>query len=98
MDHILTECRNRMNVSTLLFISVNALDVASFQARRFAAMWLKQGHHAAIDPPTGKQKKTAEVHHQSRLFSSDSALYPINHQKKKKNILSTFIVVFHIFC
>jgi hypothetical protein len=32
-------------------------------------MWLKQGHHAAIDPPTGKQKKEAEVRHQSGLFS-----------------------------
>ncbi|CAL8384834.1 unnamed protein product [Arctogadus glacialis] len=44
-------------------------DVASFPARRFAEMWLKQGHHAAIDPPTGKQKKEAEVRHQSGLFS-----------------------------
>ncbi len=61
-----------MNVSALnnlLFISVNAPDVASFLARRFAGMWLKQGHHAAIDLPTGKQKKKAEVYHQSRLFS-----------------------------
>ena len=72
MNHILTDGRNRMNVSTLhnlLFISVNAPDVASFPARRFAEMWLKQGHHAAIDPPTGKQKKEAEVRHQSGLFS-----------------------------
>ena len=51
--------------------SVTALweSYPAFPARRFAEMWLKQGHHAAIDPPTGKQKKEAEVRHQSGLFS-----------------------------
>lgn len=45
MNHILTDDRNRMNVSmlnSLLFISVNGPGVASFPARRFAEMWVKE--------------------------------------------------------
>ncbi|XP_073669155.1 E3 SUMO-protein ligase KIAA1586-like [Paramisgurnus dabryanus] len=72
MNRILTDERNRINVSTLnnlLFISINGPEVAYFPARRFAEMWIKEGRHAADDAPTGKQKKTTEVHHQGRLFS-----------------------------
>ena len=49
MNHILTDERNRMNVSTLkglLFITVNGPDVRSFPAQKFAEMWIKEGRHA----------------------------------------------------
>ncbi len=68
MNHILTDERNRMNVSTLdshLFVSVNGPDVRSFPAQKFAEMWIKEGRNAADDVPTGKPPTTQEVHHQS---------------------------------
>ena len=63
-------CDNRDDtVSRLRDDALNGPRVASFSARTFSEMWVKEGPQAADDPSTGKQKKQTEVRHQSRLFS-----------------------------
>lgn len=70
MNNTLTKLRNRMHIETLsslMFISVNGPALEDFPAKRFAADWIKEGHHSATDIPHRREtSKTSS--HASKLF------------------------------
>lgn len=54
-----TAARNRLQIQTLsslIFIKVNGPPATHFQAENYVIDWIKSGHHAATDMPTGKKQ------------------------------------------
>jgi hypothetical protein len=58
-----TSMRNCLRISTLsdlVCIKVNGKSARDFDPSTYVEKWLKTGHHAACDAPTGKKKKVKE--------------------------------------
>ena len=65
-----TASRNRLKVeslSALTFLKVNGPRPTAFNPSPYVEHWLKDGHHAASDAPTGKPTK--EKRSQSAIHS-----------------------------
>ena len=65
-----TAVRNGLKVdslSALIFLKVNGPPPSTFNPSPYAELWLKDGHHAASDEPTGKPTK--EKYNKSAIHS-----------------------------
>ena len=68
-----TAQRNALDISTmrdLLFIKLNGPPLEHFHAEKYAAMWIKDGHHSASDKPSGRKAPDDNVQHKCKLFIS----------------------------
>lgn len=57
-----TPVRNRLSIeslSSLIFLKVNGPEPSAFDPSSYVEKWLREGHHASTDAPTGKKKEKA---------------------------------------
>lgn len=66
-----TKVRNRLcsaTVSSLLMVSLNGPPVSQFNAPKYVITWLKEGHHAADDKPTGIKRVPAVIDESTKFI------------------------------
>lgn len=66
-----TSQRNALEIKSLrdlLFVKLNGPPLEHFEPEQFVRMWLKDGHHSAVDRPSGRTAPTSSMQSRHKLF------------------------------